>query len=84
MSSVQFLVICRSKLVITLISTVIALFNLIPVYAVEKDTITWFAAHWPPLMMLKGEDKGTGRVDMRLQLYQTELSQYNHNTNRGK
>ncbi|MDE1461782.1 TIGR02285 family protein [Spartinivicinus sp. A2-2] len=47
-------------------------------HATEKETITWFAAHWPPLMMLKGEDKGTGRVDMRLQLYQANLPLYNH------
>ncbi|MCX4026458.1 TIGR02285 family protein [Endozoicomonas sp. SM1973] len=47
-------------------------------YATEKETITWFAAHWPPLMMLRGDDKGSGRVDMRLQLYQSKLSQYNH------
>lgn len=48
------------------------------VYAEEKDTITWFSAHWPPLMMLKGEDKGNGRVDMRLQLYKSHLPQYKH------
>jgi uncharacterized protein (TIGR02285 family) len=43
-----------------------------------KETIDWMTVDWPPVMILDGEDKGKGRFDILLQLYQDNLPQYNH------
>ena len=46
------------------------------VYA--EETLTWQVLHWPPWMMLEGEDKGKGRFDYILREAHENLPQYNH------
>lgn len=45
-----------------------------------KETLTWQVVHWPPFQMLEGVDKGHGRFDALLALYQANLPQYEHKT----
>ncbi len=45
-----------------------------------KDLLTWQVVHWPPFQMLEGLDKGQGRFDALLELYKTNLPQYEHKT----
>ena len=45
-----------------------------------KDVLTWQVVHWPPFQMLEGADKGQGRYDALLALYQANLPQYEHKT----
>ena len=45
-----------------------------------KEVITWQVIHWPPFQMLEGPDKGQGRYDALLELCQTNLPQYEHQT----
>jgi len=45
-----------------------------------KETLTWQVVHWPPFQMLEGPDKGLGRFDALLALYQANLPQYEHKT----
>ena len=45
-----------------------------------KETLTWQVIHWPPFQMLKGADKGQGRYDALLALYEANLPQYEHRT----
>ena len=46
--------------------------------AKEKDTITWLSNHWPPYMIEKGDDKGQGEVDILMDIYIKNLSQFKH------
>lgn len=46
--------------------------------SVEKEKITWFNVHWPPLQILRGEFKGQGRYDRLLQLIQRQMPGYVH------
>jgi len=45
-----------------------------------KETLTWQVVHWPPFQMLEGPDKGHGMFDRLLELYTSNLPQYEHKT----
>ncbi len=44
----------------------------------DRDTLFWLSLHWPPLMILKGENAGEGRMDKAVALYKKALPQYIH------
>ncbi len=48
--------------------------------AYAKDKITWLITHWPPWMILEGEDAGTGPFNHILKIAQENLPQYEHKT----
>lgn len=45
-----------------------------------KEKMTWSVVHWPPLMMLRGDDAGEGRNDYILKRFQQKMPQYQHET----
>jgi uncharacterized protein (TIGR02285 family) len=45
-----------------------------------KEKMIWSIIHWPPLMILQGEDAGKGRFDHFLKLFQAQMPQYEHQT----
>ena len=45
-----------------------------------QETLTWLAVHWPPIQILDGDDRGQGRFDALLDIYQKNLPQYEHKT----
>ncbi len=49
-----------------------------PAYA--KDELTWQVLHWPPWIMIKGQDSGEGRFNHIIKIAHEELPQYNHVT----
>ena len=48
--------------------------------ASAEETITWQIIHWPPWMILEGEDAGKGRFNYILKIAQKNLPQYKHVT----
>lgn len=46
---------------------------------VAKEQMNWSVVHWPPIMMIEGEDVGKGRFDAYLQLMRKHMPQYQHN-----
>ncbi|WP_199611532.1 TIGR02285 family protein [Flocculibacter collagenilyticus] len=40
--------------------------------------LNWYVFHWPPLMILEGDDKGEGIIDSTLQILIDGLPQYKH------
>ncbi len=45
-----------------------------------KETVTWQVVHWPPWMMMEGEDQGKGRFNHILKVAHENLPQYNNIT----
>ncbi len=45
-----------------------------------KEKMVWSITHWPPLMILNGEDAGKGRFDVILKQFQAHMPQYQHIT----
>ncbi len=45
-----------------------------------KEKMVWSVIHWPPLMILEGENAGKGRFDNFLKLFQAQMPQYTHKT----
>ena len=43
-----------------------------------KEPLTWAVVHWPPIMILEGKDKGLGRYDIYLKLFQKHMPMYEH------
>lgn len=43
-----------------------------------SNAITWQTIHFPPLMILRGPDKGSGQLDHFLPYLQKQLPQYQH------
>ena len=64
----------KKVMILVLLSSL--LFNSAHVWA--KPILTWGVLHWPPLMILKGEDKGQGRYDLYLKLFQEQMTGYEH------
>ena len=45
-----------------------------------KEKMVWSVIHWPPLMILEGENVGKGRSDLFLKMFQGQMPQYEHHT----
>lgn len=43
-----------------------------------KKQINWQVFHWPPIMILEGENKGKGRYDLLASFIQRQMPQYDH------
>ncbi len=54
------------------------MFLLIPGHILAKGSITWAAPRYDPYVIVEGPDKGTGISDEIVKLFQTNLSNYNH------
>jgi uncharacterized protein (TIGR02285 family) len=43
-----------------------------------KEAMNWSVTHWPPLLILKGENAGNGRYDVFLKYFEQQMPQYTH------
>lgn len=63
---------------ITFLLLIIITICFIPSSLHAKDTITWLTFDFPPLRIIKGEQKGKGIGDMAVDFLQERLTEYRH------
>ncbi len=63
-----------------LLCSMIACASLSAAETAVKEQLTWAVVHWPPIMILTGKDKGLGRFDIYLKLFQKHMPMYEHSS----